>query len=557
MRAFLLEYALIVGNTKQTQHTHGKTQAVSSALIDEWDLSRNGPLDPVIGFVRMSKKVWWICPRGHSYEASPRHRIDGTGCPYCAGRKTLVGFNDLQSQFPEIASEWVQSKNAPLTPETVVYGSNRKVWWKCQRGHEYQSVVAMRTRQGTGCAVCGNKRVLTGFNDLASTHPELAKEWHNSRNGAETASEVMAGTGRLYWWICEKGHEFQASPNNRTSGVGTNCPYCANKKVLPGFNDLGTIRPDIAEQWDVEQNGDLTPQDLTTNSGVKVWWKCQLGHSYQTTPDARCGSKNAGCPYCSGKVVLTGFNDLRTKNPTLASEWDFERNAPLTPSDVTQFSSSKVWWKCSLGHSWSVSAANRANTGCPVCSNKKLLTGYNDMATTHPDLASEWHPTRNGQISPTEVFAGARRSFWWKCPQGHEWFASSFPRTLGVGCPECAISGFDAGKPGTLYLIANDILRSRKIGITNTYAVTDRLRGWERLGWKIIHTQMSENGRAVQIAEKEIFVWIREELRLPIHLGKEELGIQHGYTETFAADEIDDAQLIQRMIQFVDEANRL
>ena len=90
--------------------------------------------------------------------------------------KTKIEKNSLSSQHPDIAAEWNYEKNTLLTPQMISYGSGKKVWWKCSCGHEWQSTVSNRVL-GNGCPYCSNQKVLPGFNDLATTHPNLVKEW--------------------------------------------------------------------------------------------------------------------------------------------------------------------------------------------------------------------------------------------------------------------------------------------------------------------------------------------------------------------------------------------
>ena len=126
---------------------------------------------------------------------------------------------------------------------------------------------------------------------------------------------------------------------------------------------------DICNQWDYEKN-DTTPDCYTINSAKKVWWKCQKGHSYESTIVNR--TKRAGCPYCKNKKVLVGYNDLATTNPLLASEWDYDKNITLTPQEITKGSNKKVWWKCAKGHEWEARVNDRnRGTKCPICSNIK------------------------------------------------------------------------------------------------------------------------------------------------------------------------------------------
>ena len=80
-----------------------------------------------------------------------------------------------------------------------------------------------------------------------------------------------------------------------------------------------------------------------------------------------------GCPICSGKIIIPGFNDLLSQNPKLAQEWDYEKNKELTPDHVAPQSNKKVWWKCNkCGYSWCAFVYSRNNQkyGCPSCHNK-------------------------------------------------------------------------------------------------------------------------------------------------------------------------------------------
>ena len=114
----------------------------------------------------------------------------------------------------------------------------------------------------------------------------------------------------------------------------------------------------------------ITPEDVMPNSIKKAWWKCSHGHEWEAT----IGSRNSGngCPYCSGRFAIKGKNDLYTVNPTLANEWNYEKNNGLTPADFLPNSGKKVWWKCSEGHEWQATVNHRSNgTNCPVCRKRK------------------------------------------------------------------------------------------------------------------------------------------------------------------------------------------
>ena len=391
-------------------------------------------------------KAWWHCEIcGGDWEALISSRANGRGCPYCSSRKVLPGFNDLESQYPDIAREWHPEKNGELRPSEVMAHSNRRIWWRCcVCAYEWDATVNDRTN-GHSCPKCGNKaksekltkkNLIPGVNDLKTLHPELAAEWDHTRNkdGPEDYSEFSV---RKKWWICPKGHSYNMYIANRT-GQRQGCPYCGSRKVLAGFNDLQTLYPEIAAEWDYEKN-EKKPSEVMSKSSYRAYWICPQKHSFRTMVSERTtNDKTEYCPICSGKQVLAGYNDLATVCPEIAAQWDWEKNGDLRPTDVTEFSAKKVWWICEKGHSWKalISGRSRGN-GCPYCSNAKLLQGFNDVATLFPDVAKEWSPENKKR--PDEYIAGSHSRVKWICSKcGHEWSTVIKERTYaGRGCPQC------------------------------------------------------------------------------------------------------------------------
>ena len=199
--------------------------------------------------------------------------------------------NSLSRIRPHLVSEW-SDKNLPLTPDTVTFGSNKIVWWKGTCGHEWQTSIKARSA-GEQCPICSGARVLRGYNDFESKFPELAKEW-SPKNEPLRPSMITAATHRKVIWQCKLGHEWTASVKSRTVN-GTGCPYCSHNFVLPGFNDLASRFPEIAAEWS-ERNLPLTPDQVTAFKNIKVWWKCHLGHEWNTLISTRAGGSQ--CPYC-------------------------------------------------------------------------------------------------------------------------------------------------------------------------------------------------------------------------------------------------------------------
>lgn len=339
--------------------------------------------------------------------------------------------NSLYNMRPHLVSEW-SDKNLPITPKDIPYGSNKIMWWKGKCGHEWQTSVKARSH-GENCPICSGARVIEGINDLATKYPDIAAEWSH-KNLPLKPTMVSAGSHKKVIWVDRHGHEWTASVKSRVQGSG--CPYCSHNLVLSGFNDLASRFPEIAAEWS-ERNLPLTPDKVTAFKNTRVWWKCSLGHEWYTLISTRSGGSQ--CPYCSGIKLLKGFNDFATKHPLLAEEWS-ERNLPLTPDMVNEKSTKNVWWKCkTCGYEWKSAVKSRVKGSmCPVCADRAVLAGHNDLATTDPELLNEWDYEKNGELLPTAISRNSMKIVWWKCASGHSWRAKISDRTLeGKGCYLC------------------------------------------------------------------------------------------------------------------------
>lgn len=361
-------------------------------MLAQWDCQANLPLTPETIPYGSTKNVWWQCAQGHRWQVAVNNRTSShTDCPYCSGRAAWPGETDLASRFPDLAREWHPTKNLPLTPDQVLPGSEKKVWWRCGCGHEWRATIHSRT-DGCGCPVCANRAVAPGINDLATQFPRLAQEWHPTKNGTLKPWDVTFGTKHKVWWRCEKGHEWCVSVQSRTLD-GTGCPVCAGRVVLPGENDMASQFPEVAREWHPTKNGALLPSQVPPTSKRRVWWLCPLGHEYVAAVGMRT-MRNSGCPYCAGKKVLAGFNDLATTEPEIAAQWHPTLNGSLTPQMVTAGSHKKVWWLCAEGHVWKAAIYSRAGKqrrGCPVCAgvvNGKRRVRYEKMLAEVKEVMS-------------------------------------------------------------------------------------------------------------------------------------------------------------------------
>lgn len=306
---------------------------------------------------------------------------------------------------------------------------------------------------------------------------------------------------------------------------------CAGKVVIAGVNDLATTHPDVAtlaDGWD--------PTTVTAGSGRRLLFKCPLGHSSRRSPVcARTSLLNPrGCPICAGRVVVAGVNDLVTTHPeiaALADGWD--------PATITAGSGKRLLFRCPIGHpSRPTMVFNRTGagrcTGCPICANREILVGYNDLATTHPEvakLADGW--------DPTTVSAGSTQRLLFACPDGH---ASVLARVRNrvrdaesLGCPQCATPGYDPGKEGWVYLVRNDVEHLLQIGITGN--PRERLLSHKKNGFTEIDILGPMDGFVAQELERDIKFMLKEQIpnRKPAMIGGSKFD---GHTESWYINEL-------------------
>ncbi|MBN1697118.1 MAG: zinc-ribbon domain-containing protein [Spirochaetales bacterium] len=341
----------------------------------------------------------------------------------------LLKKESLAVKDPSLAKQWHPSKNGKLTPKDVFHHSGKKVWWVCDKGHEWEAIVNNRAT-GTGCPYCTGIYVCNDTS-FKTRKPELAKEWHPTKNGKLTPDKVTIYSARRVWWKCKKGHEWQAIIAARTNG--NVCPYCNGRKLCKE-SSLQVTEPKLAAEWHPTKNKKLTPADVLPSSARKVFWQCKKGHEWKAGIAYR--RRGRGCPYCDGKKVAKD-NCLQTVNPEAAKDWHPTKNGSLTPRNVTANSQKKVWWKCSKGHEWQSFVGYRTKGyGCPYCDGRKV-NKENCLATLSPELAKEWHPTKNRVLTPQTVSPFSKKRVWWKCPNGHDWKAKIFDRYNGETCRKC------------------------------------------------------------------------------------------------------------------------
>lgn len=409
--------------------------------------------------------------------------------------------NNILTVFPELMKDWDWEKNKEigLNPENLTKGSGKKAYWICKKGHKYFQRIAHHLEVGK-CPVCCNQVILTRYNDLQTLNPELAKEWHPTKNGELLPNVVSANAHKKVWWLGKCGHEWQAIVYSRKAGTG--CPYCSNQKVLVGYNDLATIEPKIAEEWHPEKNV-IKPTEITSCSNRKVWWLGKCGHEWQSYLPNRV--KGVGCPICSNELKTSFgeqaifyylskvFSDVINRNQEFGFEIDvyipslelgIEYDGQYFHNDVERdlkkdqkASNKKITFlrirepKCPKLNSSSTCIIMEKNNDfalenaihqiieyinknfkrnikievnierdrTKIYEELELMRKENSLEEKWPNLMLEWHPIKNGSVNPSTISVGSDKKIWWLGKCGHEWQASVVNRVNAKrGCPYCS-----------------------------------------------------------------------------------------------------------------------
>jgi len=294
---------------------------------------------------------------------------------------------------------------------------------------------------------------------LDLTHPELAKQWHPTKNGVKKPADFKASSKIKVWWVCpitcQMGclHEWETSIRNRTNGSG--CSFCSKPKKKTCIHEsIVNTNPDIIKEWHPTKNI-ISPSEITSSSDRRAWWLCDkitcsygCKHEWETQVKVRC-KQGLGCPHCSKKKWCEHMT-IKFTNPELSTQLHPFKNGSLKSSDLVSGSSLKIWWICEktcpsgCKHEWQTTVNNRTRgDSCPWCSNHKSCE-HVSILYTHPDLCKELHPNKNENMNYNTILASSHLKVWWKCDKScsegciHEWEASVSSRTrLNSKCPYC------------------------------------------------------------------------------------------------------------------------
>ncbi|MCP4793964.1 MAG: zinc-ribbon domain-containing protein [Actinomycetia bacterium] len=359
------------------------------------------------------------------------------------------------------------------------------------------------------------------FAEWAAANPELGScllaEWDYDANGDLEPADVYPKSTRRVHWACDVApdHRWAAQLGARVANH-RGCPFCTQRRPSSTAN-LAIDAPHLVAEWHPTLNGALTPTDVLSGARTYVWWACDVAddHVWEAACQRRTRKNATGCPACAGhQASIT--NTVATLSAYIVAEWHPTKNGDRTPEETLESSKKPVWWKCTeAGHEWERSPGVRqlrcdrlgeAVRGCPFCAGMRT-TPEESLAATHPWLAAEWHPTKNGNKVPTDVRYGHSKKVWWICEDRHEWDATVASRTSGTGCPSCTRYGFKLDQPAILYLIHDPVEEITKVGLAQD--TSSRLDSFVKRGWEVIDSEEYETGSEAAEQEKVILDYLR------------------------------------------------
>lgn len=320
-------------------------------------------------------KVKWKCPKGedHVWTSRVADVVRGNGCPYCSGRNATKDDNLLVKQ-PNISKEWDYEKNYPYKPEDFKEFSNAKVHWICsfEKEHKWEAQINSRSG-GRGCPKCNSQ---TSFDELRiyTEMMYLFNEVENRKKIDKVEADIFIEEIKFviefdgwYWHKDKLDNDLKKNDFFKKNGI---------KYIRVRERDLFKI-----EESDIQTNERVISKNTINKIVKSIFLKTNLPE------DKRVLNYLNSKDFMNNDVYKTYLSYLPDPHPEksleglfpeLCKEWDYEKNFPLTPKNVTKGSDKGVWWKCVKGHSWKTKIFNRTGkqkTGCPYC-NKWTKTRF-------------------------------------------------------------------------------------------------------------------------------------------------------------------------------------
>ena len=448
-------------------------------IAKNWHPIKNSKLTPNLFTSGSRYKAWWQCQIcGKEWEISIQNY---RGCSACKKDSSLLK-NNIEKHNPKLVSEWHYDKNINLTPKEVSYSSNNKVWWICSKcGYEWKAKISNRSMLERGCPVCANKVVVGGLNDLNTTHPQLASEWHSTKNGNLTPRNVTYGSGKRVWWSCPRGHEYQASILHRSTG--TNCPVCNSGRQTSFaeqavFYYVKKLYPDATNRYTASFLGRMELDIYIPSIKYAIEYDGEAWHKKSKINREKLKYKKC---HANGIKLIR----LREKFAELGSDIaDYQFGTDkLFEHNNLEYIIIELLKRINFSSTWMIK--------CPIdvnierdrfkIQNYRFEIKKGSLIDKFPHIAKEWHPTKNGNLTPNMFKPRSGHKIWWRCSScGDDYESTIGHRTYGTGCPKCAIEKVtkvkrkpvnmidpDTGEVVASFISISDAARKMRINSSN------------------------------------------------------------------------------------------
>ena len=412
-------------------------------LLKEWHPTKNGDLTPADFTHGSAKKVWWLCRNSHSFFARVCDRIlRKTSCPECYKSKIRTPNTFAESligKFPDIAKEWHPTKNGDLTPDKVFPKSEKRAWFQCSKvsSHEWEARLADRTSKNSGCPYC--YRRVTPETSLAAKFPEIAKDWHPTKNGDLTPDKVAPKSNKKFWWICSKGHDYELAVVERTNSH-RGCTECArfggSAQETRLYTELKSLFTDVEFRHKIEG---VEIDVFITSIGVGIEYDGVYYHHDKIENDIAKNDLLEGL----------GFKLIRMREEPL------EQISPL--DIVTAYRSMTKEDMNGLMKSIQTAAPTTAEIVSHYLKEDDFVNNEEfaiymsyfpspfpekSLAETFPEVAAQWDFERNYPLTPYNFTHGSKHKVYWICEYGHSTYTTINAKTQRAngrfkGCIEC------------------------------------------------------------------------------------------------------------------------
>ena len=418
-------------------------------MVNQWDYEKNKDIDINNTSANSKELAWWKCKKcGFEWPTQIFTRKISKGlCPCCENRTVIVdGITDLFSIVPNLKQDYYFKKNIDVDIATLSVTTLDPVWWKCHTcGYEWKASPNGRIKCEQGeyiirsCPACiGLVRTKT----YAEEYPQLVDRFIEELNGCTLADLKGEDYNDTFWWhcnICNENFETSlCSMIHSKDSQNKGCSYCAGKKVKRE-KSFACLHPEVMDEYDSYNT--IDPYNVTERSNKLAKWICRNNSEHKWEARFLSRAKGiGGCNICRGYHYDKIFAD---EHPDFEPYYDTEKNSRPFNS-YSNMSNEYVWWKCDKWHSFEWQIMNFSRLGrfeCPICSNKIVSTGENDLESQYQDLATEFDVEKNG-ITPDKIaFTNTNVDIWWKCSEGHVFQRSVWYRiNQSRECPICSRS---------------------------------------------------------------------------------------------------------------------